>query len=82
MCTQSHALGTSTKFQLEIPTINVFSGSVYFRESILESSRNVSETTPRASAAMILTLSSHNILVSVPETPYTLTFFFINHFMD
>ena len=41
------ALGTRTKFQLEIPTINVISSIVYFREIILESSRNVSETTPR-----------------------------------
>ena len=46
-CAQSHALGTHTKFQLEILTINVISGIVYFREIILESSRNVSETTPR-----------------------------------
>ena len=46
-CAQSHALGTRTKFQLEIITINVISGVVYFDEIILESSRNVSETTPR-----------------------------------
>ena len=47
MCAQSHALGTGTKFQLEILSINVISGIVYFRKVILESSRNVSETTPR-----------------------------------
>ena len=29
-CTQSHALGTRTKFQLEIPTINLISGIVFF----------------------------------------------------
>ena len=46
MCTQSHALGTSTKFQLEILNINVISGIVYFHEIILESSRTVSETPP------------------------------------
>ena len=46
-CAQSHALGTRTKFQLEILTINVITGIVYFRDIILESSRNVSETTPR-----------------------------------
>ena len=48
LCTraQSPALGTRTKFQLEILTINVISGMVYFREIFLESSRNVSETTP------------------------------------
>ena len=37
MCAQSHALGTHTKFQLEILTINVISGIVYFRKIILES---------------------------------------------
>ena len=41
-CAQSMALGTRTKFQLEILTINVISIIVYFREIILESSRNVS----------------------------------------
>ena len=45
-CAQSHALGTHTKFQLEILTINVISGMVYFREIILESLWNFSETTP------------------------------------
>ena len=47
MCAQSHALGTRIKFQLEILSINVISGIVYFREFILESSRNISETTSR-----------------------------------
>ena len=46
MCAQSKALGTRTKFQLEILTINMISGIVYFREISLKSSRNVSETTP------------------------------------
>ena len=45
-CAQSHALGTRTKFPLEILTMNVISGIAYFHEIILESSRNVSETTP------------------------------------
>ena len=45
-CPQSHALGTHTKFQLEILTINVISGMVYCHDIILESSRNVNETTP------------------------------------
>ena len=40
-CAQSMALGTRTKFQLEFLTINVISSIVYFREIILESSRNV-----------------------------------------
>ena len=42
-CTQSH-----TKFQLEILTVHVISGIVCFREIILKSSRNDSETIPRA----------------------------------
>ena len=46
-CAQSMALGTRTNFQLEILNINVISGIAYFREIILESSRNVSESTPR-----------------------------------
>ena len=45
-CAQSHALGTRTKSQLEILIINVISGIVCFRQVILESSRNVCETTP------------------------------------
>ena len=45
---QSHALGTHTKFRVEILTLNVISSIVDFCEIILESSRNVSETTPRA----------------------------------
>ena len=40
------ALGMHTKFQLEILTINVISGIVYFCKIILESLRTVSETTP------------------------------------
>ena len=46
MCAQSHALSTCTEFQLEILTINVILGTVYFRKIILESSWNISETTP------------------------------------
>ena len=37
---------TCTEFQLEILTITVISGIVYFREILLESTQNVSETTP------------------------------------
>ena len=36
-CAQSHALGTHTKFQLEILTTDVISGIVYFHEIILKS---------------------------------------------
>ena len=45
-CVPSRTLGIRTKFQLEILTINVISSIIYFREIILESSRNVSETEP------------------------------------
>ena len=41
-CAQSYALGTRTKFQLEILTIYVISGVEYFHEINLESSWNVS----------------------------------------
>ena len=40
------ALGTCTKFQLEILTINLIFETEYFRKIILESSCNASETTP------------------------------------
>ena len=46
-CGQSMALGTRTKFQLEILIWNTISAIHNFRENILESSRNLSETTPR-----------------------------------
>ena len=48
MCTQSMALGTRTKFQLEILNINLVSGNVYFCKIILESSQNVSEPNLRS----------------------------------
>ena len=47
-CAQSMALGTRTKFQLEILIRSTISAIHKFQENILESSRNVSETTPRA----------------------------------
>ena len=40
------ALDTRSKFQLEILTLNVISGIVYFHKIISERSRIVSETTP------------------------------------
>ena len=46
MCAQSMALGTHTKFQLEILIRSTISAIHKFRENILESSRNISETTP------------------------------------
>ena len=45
MCGKRHAMGTRTKFHLDVCIINVISGIVYFREIILEGSRDVSETT-------------------------------------
>ena len=72
MCAQSHALGTHTKFRLEILTLKVISSIVDFREIILESSRNVSETTPRFilyvyCVQMCLTMTS-NIIYYSTET--------------
>ena len=46
MCAQNFALGTCTKFQLVILTINVISCTVCFHEIFLKSSWNISETTP------------------------------------
>ena len=46
MCTQSMALGTRKKFQLEILIRSTISAIHKFQENILESSRNVSETPP------------------------------------
>ena len=50
ICTgaQSRALGTRTKFQLEILNTSTIYAIHKFRNNFLESSRNVSETTPRA----------------------------------
>ena len=45
-CAQSKALGTHTKFQLEILIRSAIFAIHKFRENMLESSRNVSETTP------------------------------------
>ena len=65
------ALGTRSKFQFEIITINVISRIVYFREIILESSRNVSETTPRYSDIIIATTGQgfcgHSNVLIAPE---------------
>ena len=47
-CAQSMALGTWTKFQLEIFIRRTISAAYKFPENILESSQNVSETTPRS----------------------------------
>ena len=56
LCTsaQSHALGTRTKFQLEIFTIKEISGILYFCKIILENSWNVSETKPDCSEIRLL----------------------------
>ena len=45
-CAQSVTSGTRTKFQLEMLIGSAISATRKFRENILESSRNVSETTP------------------------------------
>ena len=66
-CAQSMALGTHTKFQLEILIRSTIFAIHKFREKVLESSRNVSETTSRVSAAMVLIQFSWNVLASAPE---------------
>ena len=47
MCAQSMALGTRTKFQLEILMMSTISAMHKFWKKILESLWNVSETPPR-----------------------------------
>ena len=47
MCAQSYALGTHTKFQFEILTINMISGIVYFYVRLFWGLQNSSKTTPR-----------------------------------
>ena len=47
MCAQSMALGTRTKFQLEIIRRSTISAIHKFQDNILESLWNVSETPPR-----------------------------------
>ena len=63
-CAQSTALGTCTKFQLEILIRSTISAIHKFRGNILESSWNISETPPaRTSKAMVLVYleySSHS----------------------
>ena len=54
MCAQSMAMGTRTKFQLEIIIRTTISAIHKFQENILESSRNVSET-----ASWLLTSPGH-----------------------
>ena len=56
-CVQSMALGTGTKFQLEILITSTISTIHTFRENILESSRNVSETPPWLLAFQWITMS-------------------------
>ena len=51
-CAQSKALGTHTKFQLEIRIRSAISAIHKFREDILDSSQNVSKTTPRRLATL------------------------------
>ena len=59
-CVQSMAWGTRTKFQLEILIRSAISAIHKFRENILESSPNVSETTP-----WIVLKIGANLMVSV-----------------
>ena len=71
MCAQSKALGTHTKFQLEILTITVICGIVYFRKIILESLWNVSETTPSSlkHTCMLVFSRGLNELITTKTAP-------------
>ena len=67
-CAQSMALGTRTKFQLEMVIGSAISATNKFRENILESSRNVNEATPRTSVA-VLTYFSGKSPIAAPQCP-------------
>ena len=61
--------------QLVILTINVITGIVYFREIILESSRNVSETTPRSTTCVhiwYVALMNWELVKYIPLTDWHL----------
>ena len=58
MCPKPCALGTRTKFQLEILNMNVISGVMYFHEIILESSRNVFWRVKQETTPCLLTVNS------------------------
>ena len=86
-CAQSLALGTRTNFRIEILTINVISGVVYFRENILGSSRNVNETAPRVpgeassrcqAAGKMLDRGVHPIEIIQNSTQFKLILHWIN----
>ena len=63
-CAQSHALGTRSKFQLEILTRTAISAIHKFQENILESSQNVSETTPKTSSDMLFTKFASEVMTN------------------
>ena len=59
-CAQSHSSGTRTQFQLEILIRTTISAIHKFQENIFESSRNVSETTPRLSCPSCPLMHGHS----------------------
>ena len=67
-CAQSHALGTHTKFQREIPTVSVISDIMYFREFILELDdhkwRNKMRRLVHMSGHLTTRSSSHRVLTT------------------
>ena len=82
------ALSTRTKFQLGILIRSTISATQKFRENILESSRNVSETTPRNAFTTFYAFDScqgypeyfqepHWKSTGLPEITWQLCFIFI-----
>ena len=69
MCAQSMALGIRhTKFQLEILIGSTIFAIHKFRENILESTQNVSETTPGLNEMSLMGYYSHEVdLICIPE---------------
>ena len=70
-CAQNMALGTRTKFQLEILMRTTISTIHKFQENILESSLYVSETTPRCQLVSYFVVCWYSIhgLVAFPILP-------------
>ena len=70
-CAQSKALGTRTKFQIEILITSTICAIHKFRENFFESSRNVSETTPRSSSLGSLLFLIYNNVICIIEKYYS-----------
>ena len=65
MCAKNHALGTRTKCELEILSIIIIYHIVYFREIILESSRNGSDSYGHMTGGYSIKVAIFHCLVGI-----------------